>query len=101
MNIIKDRLLVIGHSAITNYKCAEFYGVAANRERARATAIEIGAKGQVLRLFRTVHTWLGGGLGIWLADITSLAMVVFGFTGVIPWWPPRSRRPLRAVSGRG
>jgi hypothetical protein len=46
MNIIKDRLLVIGHSAITIYKFAEFYGFAANRERARAMAIKIGAKGQ-------------------------------------------------------
>jgi hypothetical protein len=31
----------------------------------------------------------------------AVAMVVFGFTGVILMWQPRSRRLLRAVSGRG
>ncbi len=40
-------------------------------------------------------------LGTWLADLTSLAMVVFGMTGVVVWWAPRSRRWLRAIRGRG
>lgn len=52
-------------------------------------------------IFKGLHRagWLGGGLGTWLADITSLAMVVFGTTGVVLWWMPRSRRILRAVAG--
>lgn len=51
-------------------------------------------------IFKGLHQagWLGGGLGTWLADITSLAMVVFGTTGVVLWWIPRSRRILRAVA---
>jgi uncharacterized iron-regulated membrane protein len=52
-------------------------------------------------IFKTLHRagWLGGSLGTWLADITSLAMVIFGGTGVVLWWVPRSRRFLRAASG--
>ena len=52
-------------------------------------------------IFKGLHRagWLGGGLGTWLADITSLAMVIFGMTGVVLWWAPRSRRILRAVAG--
>jgi hypothetical protein len=51
-------------------------------------------------IFKGVHRagWLGRGLGTWLADLTSLAMVLFGMTGVVLWWVPRSRRLLRAVS---
>jgi len=53
-------------------------------------------------MFKRLHRdgWLGGGLGTWLADITSLAMVIFGMSGVVLWWVPRSRRLLRAVTGR-
>jgi hypothetical protein len=52
-------------------------------------------------IFKGLHRagWLGGGLGTWLADITSLAMVIFGMSGVVLWWAPRSRRISRAVAG--
>ncbi|UCH74081.1 MAG: PepSY domain-containing protein [Rhodospirillales bacterium] len=54
-------------------------------------------------VFKGLHRalWLGRSLGTWLADLTSLAMVVFGCTGIILWWLPRSRRVLRALAGRG
>lgn len=54
-------------------------------------------------IFKGLHRagWLGRSLGTWLADLTSLAMVVFGMTGVVVWWAPRSRRWLRAIRGRG
>lgn len=50
-------------------------------------------------IFKQLHTdgWLGGGLGSWLADITSLAMIVFGLTGTLLWWMPRARRFGRAL----
>lgn len=53
-------------------------------------------------IFKGLHRagWLGRSLGTWLADLTSLAMVVFGASGVVLWWVPRSRRILRAVAGR-
>lgn len=53
-------------------------------------------------LFKRLHRdgWVGGALGTWLADITSLAMVVFGLSGAILWWLPRSRRAWRATTGR-
>ena len=52
-------------------------------------------------IFKGLHRagWLGGALGTWLADITSLAMVVFGMTGVVLWWVSRSRRIVRAMAG--
>lgn len=48
-------------------------------------------------IFKTLHTdgWLGQRLGTWPADITSLAMVVFGFSGIFLWWGPRYRKILR------
>ena len=54
-------------------------------------------------IFKGLHRagWLGGGLGTWLADITSLAMVIFGMSGAVMWWMPRTRRWLRAVARRG
>jgi uncharacterized protein len=54
-------------------------------------------------IFKVLHRagWLGGGLGTWLADITSVAMVIFGFSGAVMWWMPRTRRLLRAMSRRG
>lgn len=54
-------------------------------------------------VFKGLHRagWLGRSLGTWLADLTSLAMVIFGCTGVIVWWVPRSRRILRSIAGRG
>jgi uncharacterized iron-regulated membrane protein len=54
-------------------------------------------------IFKGLHRagWLGRSLGTWLADITSLAMVVFGMTGAVLWWLPRSRRVWRAISRRG
>lgn len=53
-------------------------------------------------IFKGLHRagWLGRSLGTWLADLTSLAMVVFGCTGAILWWAPRSRRVLRSMAGR-
>jgi len=53
-------------------------------------------------VFKGLHRagWLGGGLGTWLADITSLAMVVFGASGTVLFLAPRSKRWLRAVGGR-
>jgi len=54
-------------------------------------------------VFKKLHRagWLGRSLGTWLADLTSLAMVVFGCSGIILWWVPRSRRILRSVADRG
>lgn len=53
-------------------------------------------------IFKGLHRagWLGRSLGTWLADLTSLAMVIFGCTGAIVWWAPRSRRLLRSMAGR-
>jgi hypothetical protein len=53
-------------------------------------------------IFKQLHTdgWSGGGLGTWLADITSVAMVVFGLSGIFLWWMPRARRIAR-LFGRG
>jgi uncharacterized iron-regulated membrane protein len=53
-------------------------------------------------MFKRLHRdgWLGGGLGTWLADITSISMVVFGLTGAFLWWLPRSRRVWRAATRR-
>ena len=36
--------------------------------------------------------WLGGGLGTWIADAVSLAMVAFGITGAMMWSVPRVKR---------
>ena len=36
--------------------------------------------------------WLGGGLGTWIADAISLAMVVFGITGTLMWSVPKFKR---------
>ena len=54
-------------------------------------------------IFGQLHTdgWLGGALGSWLADITSLAMIVFGLTGAALWWLPRARRYGRALRSIG
>jgi len=51
------------------------------------------------RIFGQLHEdgWIGGKLGSWLADITSIAMVVFGLTGIVLWWLPRARRYGRAL----
>ena len=53
-------------------------------------------------IFKQLHTdgWLGGSLGSWLADITSVAMVVFGLTGIFLWWMPRARRIARLFRRR-
>jgi len=50
-------------------------------------------------IFKRLHTdgWLGSGLGTWLADLTSLAMVVFGLSGFTLWLVPRSRKLLRVL----
>jgi len=53
-------------------------------------------------LFKTLHVrgWTSAKLGTWLADITSFAMVLFGITGIIMWWMPRSKRYLRKLKRR-
>ena len=45
-------------------------------------------------ILKDIHRsgWLGGGLGTWIADAVSLAMVVFGITGTMMWSVPRVRR---------
>lgn len=50
--------------------------------------------------FKRLHErgWFDSSLGTWLADLTSLAMVLFGISGVVLWWMPRSRRILRAAA---
>ena len=50
-------------------------------------------------LFKRLHVtgWVDSRLGTWLADMTSIAMVLFGLTGVVLWWTPRSRRILRLL----
>ncbi|MCP3972745.1 MAG: hypothetical protein GY717_20970 [Rhodobacteraceae bacterium] len=54
-------------------------------------------------IFGQLHTdgWVGGRLGSWLADITSVAMVVFGLTGIVLWWLPRARRYGRFLRRMG
>jgi len=43
------------------------------------------------------RSWFNSSLGTWLADLTSLVMVLFGMSGVVLWWILRSRWILRAV----
>ena len=52
--------------------------------------------------FKQLHAdgWLGGAMGSWAADITSIAMIVFGFTGIIMWWIPRAKRVSRALGSK-
>ncbi len=54
-------------------------------------------------VFKRLHVagWLGRGAGTWLADLTSLAMVVFGLTGAVLWGLPRLGRLRRGLGGRG
>ncbi|MBM3520022.1 MAG: PepSY domain-containing protein [Alphaproteobacteria bacterium] len=47
--------------------------------------------GRVLKEFH-VRGWLGGRLGTYLADATSLAMIVFGLSGIYLFLWPRWRR---------
>lgn len=58
-------------------------------------------------IFEDLHEtgWLGGGLGTWLADLFSVALILFGLTGSLMWSMPRIRRLLlareeRAAEGR-
>ena len=53
-------------------------------------------------LFKTLHVrgWTSAKLGTWLADITSLALILFGITGMIMWWMPRSKRYIRKLKRR-
>lgn len=53
-------------------------------------------------MFKRLHVrgWFDSSLGTWLADLTSIAMVVFGFSGLVLWTAPRLRRVRRAVSRR-
>lgn len=46
------------------------------------------------RLLNSVHHrgWVGNTLGTWLADITGLALIVFGLTGLYLFTAPRMRK---------
>ena len=52
-------------------------------------------------LFKRLHEtgWVDRSLGTWLADLTSLAMVVFGLSGITIWLTPRLRRLRRLIGG--
>jgi len=45
--------------------------------------------------------WLGWNLGTVLADITSLALIVFGLSGMVLWYLPKHRRFKRRMSNWG
>ena len=51
------------------------------------------------RIFKEFHVrgWLGGAMGSLFADITAISMVLFGLTGIVLWWMPRSRKIRRAL----
>ncbi|MGJ8622063.1 MAG: hypothetical protein ACSHW1_04745 [Yoonia sp.] len=44
--------------------------------------------------------WLGWSLGTVLADITSLALIVFGLSGMVLWYLPKHKRFKRRLSRR-
>ena len=52
-------------------------------------------------LFGTFHRtgWVGWGLGTALADITSIALIIFGFSGLILWYLPKHKRIKRQIWG--
>lgn len=41
--------------------------------------------------------WLGWSLGTILADITSLALIVFGLSGMVLWYLPKHKRFKRRL----
>jgi hypothetical protein len=50
-------------------------------------------------IFKRIHTrgWFDSTFASWLADITAVAMVLFGLTGLVLFWLPRARRFKRAI----
>lgn len=46
------------------------------------------------RILSSVHTrgWIGSTLGTWLADITAIALMVFGCSGLVLFFAPRLRK---------
>ncbi len=69
------------------------------RERYRITAFapdgtRVGTDLRWSRILSSLHTrgWVGEALGKWLADITAIALVVFGLSGLVLFWAPRRRR---------
>jgi hypothetical protein len=50
-------------------------------------------------LFRYFHEagWIDNSFGVWFADITSLALIIFGLTGFYLFLLPRLRKLRRAV----
>ncbi len=50
-------------------------------------------------MFKRLHTrgWLSSRFGTWLADITSLSLVVFAISGMFLWWMPRAKKIGRAL----
>ncbi|MDH3594110.1 MAG: PepSY domain-containing protein [Rhodospirillales bacterium] len=78
--------------------------------KTRYTRRTFSPQGQLLHsktywgtIFKDLHRsgWLGWGLGTWPADLVSIAMVVFGLTGSMMWWVPRTRRFLRKRQAPG
>ncbi|MGJ8589436.1 MAG: PepSY domain-containing protein [Yoonia sp.] len=53
-------------------------------------------------IFKRIHTrgWFDSTFASWLADITAVAMVLFGLTGLVLFWLPRARRFKQAI-GKG
>lgn len=69
------------------------------RERYRITTFapdgtRVGTELRWSRILSSLHTrgWVGEGLGKWLADITAIALMVFGLSGLVLFWAPRQRR---------
>lgn len=50
-------------------------------------------------IFKTLHVrgWLNNSVGTWIADITSIALVLFASSGIFLWWMPRAKKFARAL----
>ncbi len=61
--------------------------------------VELHSKVYWDSLFETLHVrgWTSRRFGTWLADITSISMILFGITGIVMWWMPRSKRYMRKL----
>jgi len=55
-------------------------------------------------VFKILHArgWLNNSVGTWLADITSIALLLFAASGIFLWWMPRAKKIKRTlkISGR-
>ena len=68
-------------------------------ERYRITAFapngtKLGSTLRWSRVLSSLHSrgWVGTALGRWPADITAMALVAFGLSGLVIFWSPRLRR---------